>query len=128
MMLAPLQHLALVNLCRKGRRSRLLLGLSGLAATLAAATYLILADVDPLWRWALLLPVFGSLLCILEAWTSTCVVLAALGAWDLGCGMQRIPDPGLESTLRWRAWKLVAVAFTVSLVLTGLVYACGCCG
>jgi hypothetical protein len=104
------------------------LGLSGLVATLAFAGWMVWGDVDPLWRWAILIPLFASILCILEAWTSTCVVLAALGAWDLGCGTQRVPDPGLESALRWRAWKLVAVAFTLSLVLTGLVYACGCWG
>lgn len=127
-MLDPLKQLAVVNLCRRGRRSRFLLGISGLVATLAVASWMVLDDVDPLWRWALLLPAFVSILGILEAWSSTCVILAALGAWDLGCGTQRVPDPGLESTLRWRAWKLVAVAFSLSLLVTGLVFVCGNCG
>jgi membrane-bound ClpP family serine protease len=127
-MFDPLHQLAVVNLCRKGRRSRLMLGVYGLVATLAVAAWMVLSGVDPLWRWALLIPMFGSILCILEAWSSTCVILAALGAWDLGCGTQRVPDPGLETTLRWRAWKLVAVAFSVSLAVTGLLCIFGNCG
>jgi len=127
-MLEPLKQLAVVNLCRRGRKSRLTLGLSGLGLCVAIAAWMMLGDVDPLWRWALVIPLFGSFLCILEAWSSTCVILAALGAWDLGCGTQRVPDPGLETTLRWRAWKLVAVAFCASLVVTGLLSLCGNCG
>lgn len=127
-MLDPLKQLAVVNLCRRGRRSRLTLGLAGLAATSGLAGWMVLGDVDPLWRWALVIPLFASLLCIFEAWSSTCVILAALGAWDLGCGTQRVPDPGLETTLRWRAWKLVVAAFSASLVVTGLVCLCGNCG
>lgn len=106
----------------------MILGLSGLVATMGLATWMVLGDVDPLWRWTLLIPLFASTLCILEALSSTCVILAALGAWDLGCGTQQVPDPGLETTLRWRAWKLVAVAFTASLAVTGLLCLCGGCG
>jgi len=84
------------------------------------------AEVDPLWMWALVLPLFGSFLCLLEAWTSTCVVLAALGAWDLGCGTQRVPDQGLETALRCRALKLMGVSMVLSLVIASIAVCTTC--
>lgn len=117
----------LANLSAKGRRSRLVLGILGLVAVLAASVALICMDVDPAWRWGLLLPAFVSLLCILEASTSTCVILAALGAWNLGCGTQRIPDPGLEAQLRRRAWKLMGLSLLLATVLCAAVSLFGDC-
>ena len=115
------------NISPKGKRVRLLLGSSGLVAVLGASVALVCMDVDPAWRWGLLLPTFASILCILEAKCSTCVILAALGAWDLGCGTQRVPDPGLESQLRQRAWKLVGWSALLAVglcTLLSLIEAC----
>jgi len=113
---------SLANLAHRGKKVRLILGALGMIATAIAASTMILEGVHPLWRWSLLLPAFVSVLCLLEAFTSTCVVLAALGAWDLGCGTERVPDPRIESALRSRAWKLVAgsviVAFLFTLAIT----------
>ncbi|HXP89440.1 MAG TPA: hypothetical protein VN931_00790 [Fibrobacteria bacterium] len=120
------KQLAVVNLCKRGRRTRLLLGLSGLLVTVLAGAWMLWSDVDPLWRWVLVLPLFGSFLCVLEAWTSTCVVLAALGAWDLGCGTQRVPDQGLETALRCRSLKLMGFSLLLSLVLTSIAVCTSC--
>ena len=115
----------LMNLAMAGRKLRRWTGVFGLVATLGAAAWMVGTGMDPLWRWLLLLPAFASILCILEAWTGTCVILAILGAWQMGCGTQRVPDRGLESTLRIRAWKLVGAALCLALALTCL--ACLCC-
>lgn len=109
---------SLANLAHRGKKVRLVLGVVGLAGTLAAASAMIVQNVHPLWRWSLLLPAFVSVLCLLEAFTSTCVVLAALGAWDLGCGTEKVPDPRIDAALRARAWKLIALSAVVGFVLT----------
>jgi hypothetical protein len=116
---------SLANLAHRGKRVRLILGVLGMFATVIAASIMILEGVHPLWRWALLLPSFVSVLCLLEAFTSTCVVLAALGAWDLGCGTERVPDPRIDAALRTRAWKLVAGSAVVAFLFTLATTLCG---
>lgn len=101
---------SVANLAHRGKRVRLYLGLVGMALTTGLAAVMIVQGVHPLWRWMLALPAFASILCLLEAFTSTCVILAVLGAWDMGCGTERVPDPKLDAALRHRAWKLVAMA------------------
>ncbi len=101
---------SVANLAHRGKRVRLYLGLVGMLLTAGAATAMIIHGVHPLWRWMLVVPAFASILCLLEAFASTCVILAVLGAWDMGCGTERVPDPRLEGALRQRAWKLVALA------------------
>jgi hypothetical protein len=114
-----------MNLALTGRKLRKWAGVLGLVATIGAAAWMIDSGLDPLWRWSLLLPAFLSILCILEAWTGTCVILAVIGAWQMGCGTQRVPDPGLEATLRTRAWKLIGASLCLALALTSLT--CLCC-
>lgn len=101
---------SVANLAQRGKKVRLVIGIVGLTLTLGLAAILILQGVHPLWRWMLLVPAFVSFLCLIEAFASTCVVLAVLGAWDMGCGTERIPDPRLDAALRSRAWKIVALA------------------
>jgi len=91
----------LMNLAVAGRKLRRWAGVIGMVATLGAAAWMVTTGVDPLWRWSL------------------------LGAWQMGCGTQRVPDRGLESTLRTRAWKLIGAALCLALALTSL--ACLCC-
>lgn len=91
-----------------------------MCAALAAFVWMLVSQVDSVWRWALFLPLFGGILCVLEARSSTCVVLAALGAWDLGCGTQKVPDSGLETDLRKRAIKLIGGSLIAALVATFL--------
>ena len=113
------QHrFGVANLAQRGKRVRLWIGIVGSAATTGAALFMVLDGVHPLWRWSLLFPAFVSILCLLEAFTSTCVVLAALGAWDLGCGTERVPDRDLDNTLKFRACKLVIVAALAAFALT----------
>ncbi len=101
---------SVANLAQRGKKVRLIIGIIGLVLTLGLAAVMVVQDVHPLWRWMLMVPAFVSFLCLLEAFASTCVVLAVLGAWDMGCGTERVPDPRLESALRSRAWKIVALA------------------
>lgn len=101
-----------------------MLGLVGTALTTGLAVVLVVQGVHPLWRWMLALPAFVSFLCLMEAFTSTCVVLAVLGAWDMGCGTERVPDPRLDAALRHRAWKLVALAAVAGI---GFALASTCC-
>ena len=100
------------------------MGLVGSVLTIALAVVLICQGVHPMWRWMLALPAFVSILCLLEAFTSTCVILAVLGAWDMGCGTERVPDPRLDSALRGRAWKIVALAAIAGI---GFALASTCC-
>lgn len=116
---------SVANLAHRGKKVRLVLGIVGTIATLLLAGGMILEGVHPLWRWALLLPAFGSILCILEAFTSTCVVLAVLGAWDLGCGTEKVPDPRIDAALRARAWKLIALSGLMAFLLVYLATRCG---
>lgn len=101
---------SVANLAHRGKKVRLFLGLAGSVLTLGMAAFMIYHGVHPLWRWMLALPAFVSILCLLEAFASTCVVLAVLGAWDMGCGTERVPDPRLDAALRSRSWKIVAFA------------------
>lgn len=107
-----------VNLSCKGRRLRLGFGVAGLVIVGGASILLILSDVDRSWRIGLFLPYFLSLLCLLEGISRTCVILAALGAWDVGCGPQRIPDAGLEYILKKRARKLIAISSATGAIFT----------
>lgn len=87
-----------------------------------AAMALFASGADPAWRLSLFLPLFLSLLCLMEATLKTCVVLAALGAWDVGCGLQRIPDRGLETIFRRRAKLLSLASLLVSSLFCALLY------
>lgn len=111
----PPYKFSVANLAHRGKRVRLVLGVVGAVLTLAATVGMVVDDVHPLWRWGLLLPAFASILCILEAFTSTCVVLAILGAWDLGCGTEKVPDPRIDAALRNRAWKLIGLSAVLAL-------------
>jgi membrane-bound ClpP family serine protease len=115
---------SVANLAHRGKKVRLMLGLVGAIFTTGLAVILIVQGVHPLWLWMLALPAFASILCLLEAFTSTCVVLAVLGAWDMGCGTERVPDPRLDAALRSRAWKLVALAAIAGI---GFALASTCC-
>jgi hypothetical protein len=112
------------NLGESGRRWRWLGGLASLTATLLAGCFLVYQGVDWIWRIALFLPLFSSILLLLQARTRTCVMLAVLGEWELGCGTQRVPDPDLENRLRRRAYLLVCAAVLVSVALTALFAVC----
>jgi hypothetical protein len=116
---------SLANLAHRGKRVRLILGMLGLFATCLAASVMILEGVHPLWRWSLLIPAFASILSLLQALTGTCVVLAALGAWDLGCGTERVSDPRIDAALRSRAWKLVAGSAIAAFLFTLATTLCG---
>lgn len=113
-------HRQPINIGFKGRRRRILIGSIGLMATIAVAIWMMVVGVDSLWRWALFLPLFASVLCVVEAKFSTCVILAALGAWDLGCGTQKVPDSGLETDLRSRALKIIGLSLGAALLATAI--------
>lgn len=106
------------NLGPKGRRFRLLCGVVILTFTAVVAGFLARHDAHPLWRASILLPTFLGLIMLLQAKTRTCVALAMLGAWDLDCGMQRVPDRDLEKRLRHRAYALVLITFAAALLIT----------
>jgi len=108
------------NLGSKGKRNRLLLGLFAMVTSLGYASALVVLGCHWVWRFSLFLPVFFGVLLLLQARTRTCVALAALGAWDLDCGTQHIPDPDLERRLRHRAYMLVGAAAAAALLMTGL--------
>lgn len=97
-----------------------------LVAALFALVWMLLCGVDPDWRWALFLPLFAGILCVVEARSSTCVILAALGAWDLGCGTQKVPDSGLEKDLRFRAFKIIGGSLVAALCATVLLVLIPC--
>lgn len=109
------------NLGPRGKRLRMLGGIALFLATSTIAVFLARYEAHVLWRVALFLPFFFAIMLVLQARTRTCVVLAALGAWDLDCGMQRVPDRNLERRLRRRAYALVFVTFLVAVLLTGIV-------
>ncbi len=117
-----------INIGQRGRRARILLGVAVLLASLVAFAGMVVAGLDAHWRWALFLPLFGGILSVVEAKSSTCVVLAALGAWDLGCGTQKVPDSGLESDLRTRAVKIIGGSLVAALAVTFLLVLLPCPG
>lgn len=108
------------NLGPKGKRIRLVSGIVVLLCTFAVAVAMFHEAAHPLWRAALFFPLFAGVVLVLQARARTCVVLAAIGAWDLDCGIQRVPDRNLEARLRHRAYILLSAAFLVSAVATGI--------
>lgn len=108
------------NLGAKGRRNRMILGVVCLFASFAIGLWMVSTEVHWVLRLALILPMFLGVVTLMQAMTRTCVVLAALGAWDLDCGTQRVPDPDLERRLRHRAYGIVGLAVVTSLTLVGL--------
>lgn len=117
-----------VNIGLRGRKHRIILGLATLFLSLGAFAWMFVVGLDSIWRWALFLPLFGGILCVVEAKSSTCVVLAALGAWDLGCGTQKVPDRGLETDLRMRAIKIIGLSLAAALAITSLLVFVPCRG
>lgn len=109
------------NLGSKGKRNRFVLGLFALVTSLAGAVAMVLMGYHWIWRFSLFLPLFFGIVLVLQARTRTCVVLAAIGAWDLDCGTQRVPDPDLERRLRHRAYGLVGMAAAGAFALTALI-------
>lgn len=109
------------NLGAKGRRNRMILGLTCLVGSFALGLWMVSTQVHWILRLSLLLPMFLGVVTLMQALTRTCVVLAALGAWDLDCGTQRVPDPDLERRLRHRAYGIVGLAALTSIALVGLI-------
>lgn len=108
------------NLGPKGIRIRLVSGGVVLLTTIAVAVAMFRVGAHPLWRAALFLPLFAGIVLVLQARARTCVALAAIGAWDLDCGIQRVPDRDLEARLRHRAYVLLCAAFLASILVTGI--------
>lgn len=109
------------NLGAKGRRNRMILGLTCLVGSFALGLWMVSTQIHWILRLALILPMFLGVVTLMQALTRTCVVLAALGAWDLDCGTQRVPDPDLERRLRHRAYGIVGLAAVTSFALVGLI-------
>lgn len=89
-----------------------------LVATVAFGVCLVTSGAHRLWRASVFMPVFFVNLLLMQARARTCVVLAALGAWDLGCGVQRVPDRNLEKRLRHRAYVLLSATLLATVVIT----------
>lgn len=109
------------NLGSKGKRNRMVIGVVCLAASFAGALWMVADQVHWVLRLVLLPPMFIGIVTLMQALTRTCVVLAALGAWDLDCGTQRVPDPDLERRLRHRAYGIVGLALITSIAAVGFI-------
>lgn len=105
------------NLGAKGQRNRMVIGLVCLSASVAGGLWMVADQVHWVLRLVLFVPLFLGIVTLMQALTRTCIVLAALGAWDLDCGTQRVPDPDLERRLRHRAYGIMALALLTSIAL-----------
>jgi hypothetical protein len=111
------------NLGDSGSRVRLYIGFASLGITITLAGYFYFSNIESYWRWSLFPVLSFSLLTLAQARFKLCFVLALLGAWDLGCGPQKIPDQRLEKVLRRRAIYIGAIAILVAFLLN-LLFVC----
>lgn len=109
------------NLGSKGRRNRMVIGTGCLVASFGGALWMVADQVHWVMRLCLFFPMFLGIVTLMQALTRTCVVLAALGAWDLDCGTQRVPDPDLERRLRHRAYGIMGLSVVMSIAAVGLI-------
>jgi hypothetical protein len=109
------------NIGPRARRARLIGGLVLLALTVAGAAVLVLGGFDRGARLALLAPLFGAAVGLLQARDHTCVMLAARNQCEIGSGLGAVGDPWLAGQLRRQAREVLIESAVIAMFLTGLV-------
>lgn len=109
------------NIGPRGRRLRVIGGLALLAVTVAGAAALVLGGFDRGARLALLVPLFGAAVGLLQARDHTCVLLASRNQSEIGGGVAAVSDSWLAGQLRRQAREVLIESAAIAMVLTGLV-------
>ena len=109
------------NIGPRGRRTRLILGLTLAVVALAAAAVLVLDGFDRGLRLALFVPFFGAALGLVQARDHTCVMLAARNQCETGTAVGAVGDSWLAGQLRRQAREVLAESALTAALLTGLV-------
>lgn len=110
------------NLCARGARRRLVLGVVCLVAAVVAGGLLIWFDAPRAWRLSLVVPLGIAANAFLEARERTCVVLAALGKREREeGGYARVSDEE-RTAARRQMWWIVARATVIAVVPTAIAW------
>jgi hypothetical protein len=109
------------NIGPRGRRTRVIGGLALLVVTMAGAAALVLGGFDRGARVALLVPLFGAAVGLLQARDHTCVMLAARNQCEIGSGLGAVGDAWLAGQLKRQAREVLIESAVIAMFLTGLV-------
>ena len=100
------------------RRKRVRIAAVSLAVAVLMAAPLVALGAQRSWRLLALPPIWVGALCLVEAKTRTCVVLAARGVRNMDAGDERVTDPDERQALTKRAMGVHVWTLILTLVLT----------
>jgi hypothetical protein len=101
------------NINEAGRRRRLILGA---VAEMVGTGGMLLARGDALWSVAALVPLGFGILCILQAVSRVCVVLAAQGLQETADGPTGVTDTTIVEAQRARARQIYVGTVVLTLM------------
>lgn len=106
------------NIGPDGARFRAFFGALFFLFALGMMALLTVTNAPLALRFAVFLPAWISLLCLLQARARVCVFLAARGAVTTDLGTRRIDDPQVRSHYELRAGRIHLQALTAAALLT----------
>jgi hypothetical protein len=104
------------------KRRRLLIGIWTFIVAAALAAVLVAIGAPRLSRLPLFVLLWVGALCLFEATSETCVVLAARGLRNMDNGDARIEDLEELRQLKRQSRRVYVRAFLLSSTLTGVLY------
>jgi len=107
-----------INIGWRERCKRFVLGVGMCALGIGLAVVLINVDAPRWWRLALFIPFWVGMLGLVQAFKSTCVVLAGSGVRHLDGGEEPIQDEILREQLRKRARGIYMTSTSIAVLLT----------
>jgi hypothetical protein len=111
-----------INIGPKETNKRLIVGVALLLATIFLAYKLVDSHADRIFRLTVFLPLFFSLLCLLQAKKKTCVVLALQEKQNLDKGEETVKDGALRQSLWSNSLKIIIGSLILSNIFTALFF------
>jgi hypothetical protein len=110
------------NIGPRGRQARLILGLVMLMLSIGLGTFSVHAGLMQPWRLLVGIPLFLSILCLMEYRDKTCIVYSEAGIKNMDSGSQKIDEQAVADAIRARGRGLVVKSLVSAAALTILFF------
>ncbi len=99
------------------------MGIASAAVSAVVVVGLIAFDAARGWRLLAMPSIWLGVLCLIEAKSGTCVVLAARGVRNMDAGDERVTDPGERQALMKRSWSVQLWTLLLTVLLIAVLHA-----
>ncbi|NDJ54763.1 MAG: hypothetical protein GYB68_16970 [Chloroflexi bacterium] len=111
----------IANIGPKGRRNRMMLGITLIAIGIGLSIFFVVLQVQPVLRLVTFVPFWSGFLGVFQSRSQTDVALASKGQRNMDDGPQDIAIDEDKAKLRAQALRVYIEAATAGAALTGLV-------